>query len=218
MRLRLRFALAFAIAAVAAAAVVAAALPARAGEPSAAGRWEGSIELPGAHLELQIALAEEAGAWKGSIDIPAQSLKGLALEEIKISGASVTFAIAGIPGHPAFKGTLAADGASIGGNFTQSGATYPFKLSRAGDPGKKAGAALQGFGDFVKGALKDWKVPGCAVAVVSGDSVVLAEGYGLRDVQKNLPVTKDTLFAIGSSTKAFTVMTLGLLADEGKLS
>jgi CubicO group peptidase (beta-lactamase class C family) len=208
----------FAIAGLAAAAALVSALPVRAAEPSAAGRWEGSIELPGTHLAVQIELAGGAGAWKGSIDIPAQNAKGLALEEITAGGLSVSFAISGVPGHPAFKGTLAPDGASISGDFTQGGATFPFKLARAGDPGEKAAAALKGFGDFVTGALKDWKVPGCAVAVVSGDRVVLAEGYGLRDVKKNLPVTRDTLFAIGSSTKAFTVMTLGLLADEGKLS
>ena len=209
------------VVAAAVAVVLAAALPARAAEssaPSAAGHWAGTIDVQGTQLGVQVHLSMEAGAWKGSIDIPAQNLKSVPLEEIKADGLSIVFAIAGIPGHPTFKGMLAADGAWITGDMTQGGASFPFKLARANDPGEKAAAALQGFGDFVKGALKDWKVPGCAVAVVSGDRVVLAEGYGLRDVKRNLPVTKDTIFAIGSSTKAFTVMALGLLADEGKLS
>ena len=47
---------------------------------------------------------------------------------------------------------------------------------------------------------------------------MLAKGYGLRNVQANLPVTADTLFAIGSSTKAFTTMAMGILVEEGKLA
>ncbi len=65
--------------------------------------------------------------------------------------------------------------------------------------------------------MKSWGVPGMAVAIVKDGKVVLAKGYGLRNVQANQPVTADTLFAIGSSTKAFTTMAMGVLAEEGKL-
>ena len=77
--------------------------------------------------------------------------------------------------------------------------------------------AMEGFDAFVEQALKDWKVPGVAVAVLKGDKVVLLKGYGFRDVEKQLPVTPHTLFAIGSITKSFTVTTLGMLMDEGKV-
>jgi CubicO group peptidase (beta-lactamase class C family) len=76
---------------------------------------------------------------------------------------------------------------------------------------------LEGFDAFVEQALKGWKVPGVAVAVVKGDKVILLKGYGFRDVEKQLPVTPQTLFAIGSITKSFTVTTLGMLMDEGKV-
>jgi CubicO group peptidase (beta-lactamase class C family) len=65
--------------------------------------------------------------------------------------------------------------------------------------------------------MKDWKVPGLALAVVQNGKVILVKGYGLRDRERNLPVTPQTLFAIGSITKSFTVTTLGTLVDEGKL-
>jgi len=50
---------------------------------------------------------------------------------------------------------------------------------------------LGNFDDFVNQALKDWKVPGVAVAVVQGDKVILLKGYGNRDREKRLPVTPD---------------------------
>ncbi len=76
---------------------------------------------------------------------------------------------------------------------------------------------LDGFDDFVTTALKDWSVPGVAIAVVQDGHVILSKGYGMRNVSKQLPVTPKTLFAIGSATKSFTVTTLGILVDQGKL-
>ena len=94
---------------------------------------------------------------------------------------------------------------------------FPFRLTRR-EAGKAAAQALDGFDAFVESALKDWKVPGVAVAIVKDGGVVLSKGYGLRDVKRHLPVTPETLFAIGSATKAFTVMSLGVLVDDGKIS
>ena len=71
--------------------------------------------------------------------------------------------------------------------------------------------------DYVPQLLKDWEVPGLSLAVIRDGQVVLTEGYGLRDIDKKLPVTPETRFAIGSSTKAFTTAALGILVDEGKL-
>ena len=65
--------------------------------------------------------------------------------------------------------------------------------------------------------LKDWHAAGFAVAVVEKDKVVYAKGFGYRDIEKKIPVTTSTLFAIGSCTKAFTSSTIGLLQKDGKL-
>jgi CubicO group peptidase (beta-lactamase class C family) len=70
---------------------------------------------------------------------------------------------------------------------------------------------------FVAGQLTAWEVPGCAIACVRDGDVVLAAGWGLRDLETGFPVTSDTLFAIGSVTKAFTVATVGALVDDGLL-
>jgi CubicO group peptidase (beta-lactamase class C family) len=61
-------------------------------------------------------------------------------------------------------------------------------------------------------------IPGASIAIIKDDNIILLKGLGYRDVRDRLPVTPDTLFAIGSSTKAFTAMTVMMSADEGKLS
>jgi CubicO group peptidase (beta-lactamase class C family) len=63
--------------------------------------------------------------------------------------------------------------------------------------------------------MKDFKVPGAAVAIVRNGKVVVAQGYGFRDVEKQLPVTTKTLFPIASISKSFTVTTLGMMVDQG---
>jgi CubicO group peptidase (beta-lactamase class C family) len=78
-------------------------------------------------------------------------------------------------------------------------------------------ARLAGFDDFVNDALRKWEVPGLALAVVADGEVILAKGYGLRDIKNNQPMTPDTLLAIGSITKSFTTFVMGQLVDEGKL-
>jgi CubicO group peptidase (beta-lactamase class C family) len=78
-------------------------------------------------------------------------------------------------------------------------------------------AQFKGFAEFVTKAMAEWKVPGMAVAVIKDGKVILSEGFGWRDVKNNLKVTPQTVFAIGSSSKAFTATTMGLLVDDGKV-
>ncbi|MBL7751714.1 MAG: serine hydrolase [Chitinophagaceae bacterium] len=76
---------------------------------------------------------------------------------------------------------------------------------------------LKGIEPLLEQVLKDRKGVGFAVAVVYKDSIVYAKGFGYRDLDKKLPVTPQTLFAIGSCTKAFTSSLIGLLNKEGKV-
>jgi CubicO group peptidase (beta-lactamase class C family) len=66
--------------------------------------------------------------------------------------------------------------------------------------------------------LDTWKVAGFAVAVVEKDKIIYSKGFGYRDYENKISVTPNTLFAIGSSSKAFTSGLLGILREEGKLS
>lgn len=65
---------------------------------------------------------------------------------------------------------------------------------------------------------KELGVPGVSLVVVKDGRVVYLKGLGVRDFERKLPVTPDTLFAIGSASKAFTAMLVLMAADEGKLS
>jgi CubicO group peptidase (beta-lactamase class C family) len=74
-----------------------------------------------------------------------------------------------------------------------------------------------GFDDWVRSVMDEWHVPGVAVGAVKDGEVVLLEGYGYRDVERELPVTPSTLLAIGSNSKSFTVVLMAQLVEEGKL-
>lgn len=65
--------------------------------------------------------------------------------------------------------------------------------------------------------MKEFEVPGIAVAIVRDGRVVLAKGYGMRKLGESAPVDADTLFGIASNSKAFTTAALAMLVDEGKL-
>jgi len=61
-------------------------------------------------------------------------------------------------------------------------------------------------------------VAGFAVAIVEGNKIIYSQGFGYRDNERKLPVDVNTLFAIGSSTKAFTSAILGQLRAGDSLS
>ena len=77
--------------------------------------------------------------------------------------------------------------------------------------------SLKDFPEFVDEIMKEWKVPGLAIAIVKDREVIFSEGFGFRDVKRGLKVSPQTIFAIGSCTKAFTATCVGMLVDEEKL-
>jgi hypothetical protein len=78
-------------------------------------------------------------------------------------------------------------------------------------------APLTGFDDYINKALRDWELPGLAIAIVKNDQLDFAKGYGIRKLGDPAPVNERTLFAIGSSSKAFTAAAVAMLVDEGKI-
>ena len=74
-----------------------------------------------------------------------------------------------------------------------------------------------GLDAYVNAAIKTWNVPGLSIAIVRNDSVIYAKGYGVQDVTRRTPVDERTIFAIGSSSKAFTAASVAMLVDDKKV-
>lgn len=193
----------------------------RAAEPTLdqlVGHWKGLIDLPGLKLPIDLDFAKvEAGGLTADISIPMQQVNDMPITDVSLAEGAYSFRFPGAPGNATFKGTLNDEGTALTGTFLQSGMQFPFELSRGKSPAAAAGEALAGIEADITRALKELEVPGAAVAVVKDGQVILARGFGQRDVERDLPVTERTLFAIGSSTKAFTTFVMGVLDDEGVL-
>ncbi|MGH8202548.1 MAG: serine hydrolase [Steroidobacteraceae bacterium] len=78
-------------------------------------------------------------------------------------------------------------------------------------------ALLHGFDAYVQHAMKVWRVPGLAIAIVDDDHIVMEKGFGVRSVGSPEKVDVHTLFGIASDSKAFTTVALGILKDRGEL-
>src|SRR5688572_5258811 len=83
---------------------------------------------------------------------------------------------------------------------------------------KDYSAALAAIEQALDTKRKELGIPGLSIAIVKDDRVIYLKGLGEKDVEKKLPVTPDTRFAIGSASKAFTGMLAVMSADSGKLS
>lgn len=71
------------------------------------------------------------------------------------------------------------------------------------------------FEQYLQDKMEEDLIPGMAVALVNSDEIIYAQGFGLRNVERNLPVTEDTLFHIGSTQKSMTSMLIATLIDDG---
>jgi len=71
---------------------------------------------------------------------------------------------------------------------------------------------------YINRALTDWQIPGVSVCVVKDGKVVLMKGYGVKDYDTKEKVDENTLFMIGSNSKAFTATAIAMLDADKKLS
>ena len=186
------------------------------------GQWNGAIELPGMNLELAIELKNENGTWAGDLDIPVQQIRDMKLGDLKIEGRNMSFRLPEVPANASFSGAFDEKSEKLEGSFSQGGMAFPMKLTRASAAQKmmeekRRNEAITSLRLLVDSLRRKLLVPGLALGMIYNGNTVLAEGYGWRDLDKKLPVTANTQFAIGSSTKAFTSACLALLADDGLL-
>src|SRR5436190_23163656 len=71
---------------------------------------------------------------------------------------------------------------------------------------------------YILQGIKDWNIPGLAIAIVKDGKVVVMKGYGVRDMESKEPVDENTLFMIASNSKLFTATALAQLEYDKKLS
>lgn len=186
------------------------------------GNWKGAIELPGMNLEIAVDLQKDGDQWVGDLDIPVQNVKGMKLADLKLEDRSLSFKLPEVPGNASFSGSFDEKAEKLEGTFSQGGQSFPMKLARASAAEKAAEekrvqdaiATLRHLADSLR---QKRLTPGLVFGVIKDGKVLLAEGYGYRDLEKKLPVTANTQFAIGSSSKAFTATCLAILADRGQL-
>jgi CubicO group peptidase (beta-lactamase class C family) len=70
---------------------------------------------------------------------------------------------------------------------------------------------------YITDALAQWKIPGMAIAVVRNDSILVAKGYGVRELGKPERVDENTVFDVASLSKSFTATAAAMLVDRGVL-
>lgn len=189
-------------------------------ECTAHGEWQGQIAVPGSPLKIQVVLEEAQPRWQGHIDIPVQKVKDHALDQIQVTQNKVYFQIPGIPGTPTFQGQMDDNCSTLKGDFTQGGATLGFVLNRPNSQAALAQAAaqaetLKSLAVWLEAQRKALQVVGAAVLIVKDDKVIFEKGFGHVNAAAQKAVDAETLFAIGSSTKAFTAALLARQWEDG---
>jgi len=84
--------------------------------------------------------------------------------------------------------------------------------------GEREGISETAVTDLANRAMSEFNVPGMAIGIVKADKILLARGYGLREIGKPDQVDSATLFKIASNSKAFTTAALAVLVDDGLIS
>lgn len=89
--------------------------------------------------------------------------------------------------------------------------------AHAQEPAAEETPSFAAFDAYVEQAMRTWRVPGMAIAIVRRDRILHLRGYGVREEGKGGAVDADTVFAIGSNGKSFTAVMLGALEESGTI-
>lgn len=83
---------------------------------------------------------------------------------------------------------------------------------------EKDDALSLGVNEIVRTGMREQKIPGVALAVMRNGKIVKAAGYGLANIELNVPVTPESLFHTESVGKTFTATAVMMLVEEGKVA
>ncbi len=97
-------------------------------------------------------------------------------------------------------------------------ASFIFLLTAAKSFAQTPSFVTDSLDAYIQQGIKDWNIPGLAIAIIKDGKTVVMKGYGVANVATNEPVTENTLFMIASNSKLFTATSLAQLEYNGKLS
>ena len=184
------------------------------------GQWSGNIKTPGPALKIIIHFEDSGNDIKGHMDIPEQGAKGLPLASLEIKQREISFSLPDVPGDAKFKGVWNAAKDSITGIFSQAGMEMPLKMGKqkpADKPEISLAAKMLRIEAYADSVIKKNKIAGMSIGIIHNGEIIMNRGYGYRDLEQKIKTDHKTLFAIGSSSKAFTTGLMSILADEEKL-
>lgn len=178
--------------------------------------YQGELKVPGLSLKMKLHFTQEGDAWVGKLDIPAQKIDGMGLVDLSVSEDEVSFKLPDqIPGSASYMGKLSEDAQEITGKFTQGGRSFDLNFTgrNAADEAREL-AAVERIKQLADSLVKEHNIPGMGFGIFKDGKVILSEGFGYRDYENKIEVDDQTLFAIGSSSKAFTATGVAMLQDE----
>ena len=185
------------------------------------GDYEGYIKLPGTNLKVIVHLKEDDRNLSGTIDIPEQNAKGLLLTNVKFNKSQIDFGISDVPGDPYFSGLWKNEVDSLTGKFTQNGMSFPMLMRKKSaeliqQTKLSLASKLLRIEAYTDSLLKKSKTVGLSFGIIKDGEIIMNNGFGYSDYENKIKCNNQTLFAIGSCTKAFTTALLAILHDEAK--
>jgi len=182
------------------------------------GEWNGSLQIPGTTLDMSITLVEEQDGWEGTLDIPLQNVKNMELVDLSIQGKDIYFALPKVPGQASYSGTINENATSITGVFAQAGQSMDLNFAKASEEDfQRILTGIKNLEQSIDSLLLAKNVPGMGIGLMKDGKIIMSRGFGYRDYDHKKPVDENTIFAIGSTTKAFVSAGLAILADENTI-
>lgn len=192
---------------------------------TAAGHWEGKIQIPDHELSISVDLAQTAtGAWIGSLSIAGATALDVPLVKITVSGAGVQFT-ASLPAETSFVGTLSTDASSLAGKVSNAEGAVPFQLARTGEANVKLPPPSSPFSKDFEGEWEGALESGGQVKQIRLKMSSAPDGTAaavLVSVAKNLeiPVTTVTIQgkALTLEVRSIGGTYRGVLGDAGEIA
>ena len=188
------------------------------------GNWYGLLKFPTSSLHIVFHVNKNGNSYTTGLESPDQGSGILTADKTTISGNIISIESSQL--EMKFSGKYLADSNKITGTFTQRSNELPLVLDR-----NKSGAAevtaasnyrsrfmTDSLDAYIKQVLSAWQIPGAAVCVIKDGRVLVMKGYGVKELNKADKVDENTLFMIGSNTKAFTATAMAMLQEQHKLS